>query len=370
MPEETTLDEPGLADEPGTPPTTPPARRRRVGWGLRVVLLLVVAGLVALGLAGMWLRSKLDPSGPPGAAVRVEIPQGSTTAEIATLLADAGVVPDARVFRVWVRFRGPDGFQAGSYELRRNSSVGEALDDLAAGPSLPPATNLTIPEGLTIPEIAERVGKVEHLDPAAFLVAAQSGQVRSTYLPAGSTNLEGFLFPETYRIQEDEDEREVLERMVTTFEQVAGAVGLAQAPQRVGVSPYEAVIVASLIEAEAKSDVDRAKIARVIYNRLRARMPLGIDAAFYYELGPERKGTSLRQSDLQRDTPYNTRTRVGLIPTPIMAPSQASLAAALAPEEGPWLYYVLKDATTHAFSESYQEFLRNKAAAQRAGLIP
>jgi UPF0755 protein len=128
--------------------------------------------------------------------------------------------------------------------------------------------------------------------------------------------------------------------------------------------------VASLIEAEAKSDADRPKIARVIYNRIAARMPLGIDAAFYYALPLDRRGTSLRQSDLDRDGPYNTRLRVGLVPTPIMAPGRASLAAALAPEPGPWLYYVLKDKTTHAFSASYDEFLRNKAAAEKAGLIP
>jgi UPF0755 protein len=158
--------------------------------------------------------------------------------------------------------------------------------------------------------------------------------------------------------------------MVSTFEQVAGSVGYDQAEQLTGYSAYEVVIVASLVEAEAKSDEDRSKIARVIYNRLRIGMTLGIDGAFYYTLPLERRGTSLRQSDLDRDTPYNTRLHAGLVPTPIAAPGRASLEAALRPADGPWLYYVLQDARTHAFSTDYQQFLRDKAAAEDKGLIP
>ncbi|MGE0796048.1 MAG: endolytic transglycosylase MltG, partial [Acidimicrobiia bacterium] len=250
-------------------------RRRRRGRALRFAALGLALAVLLVASGGLWVRSQLDPSGPPGAAVRVEIPEGSSTARIAELLADAGVVADARVFRFYLRFRGADGFQAGSYELRRRSSVSQALEGLNGGPSLPPAFNLTVPEGLTVAEVAERVGRVEHLDPATFLAAATDGSVRSVFEPEGSANLEGLLFPETYRIDDDEDERAVLERMVATFEQVAGEVGLADAPRRVGVSPYEAVIVASLVEAEAKSDVVRPKSARGFYNRLARKMPLG-----------------------------------------------------------------------------------------------
>jgi UPF0755 protein len=359
-----------LAPDAGaeTAPAPPPQKQAR--WGLRVLLAILVVLVVALASGGLWLKGKLDPSGPPGEAVAVEVIRGSSTSDIAEQLADAGVVTDARLFRLYLRYRNAQGFQAGQYELQRNSSMGEALDVLLAGPALAPATNVTIPEGLTVAEIAERVRPVLHLDPQRFVDVAQSGIIRSKYQPEGSTTLEGLLFPETYRVGTGEDEAVVVQRMIEQFEETADGLGFADAAQRVGVSPYEAIIVASLIEAEAKSDEDRGKIARVIYNRLAEGMPLGIDATFYYELGPDRKGTALRRSELDRDGPYNTRLRKGLVPTPIMAPGRESLAAALDPDDGPWLYYVLKDDTTHAFTDDYDQFLRDKAAAQANGLIP
>jgi UPF0755 protein len=345
-----------------------PPRRRRPG--LRILAVVAAVVIVALAVGTFWVRAKLDPSGPPGAIVRVEIPAGSSTGAIATKLADAGVVTDARIFRLYLRFRGANGFEAGSYSLNLNSSMSQALDALSAGPSLPPATNLTVPEGLTLAQLADRITKVGRLQASVFLAAAGDGSVRSAYEPAGSNNLEGLVFPDTYRIDQDQDERSVLQQMVSTFDSVAGQLHLGDAQKLVGVTPYQAVIVASLIESEAKSDADRPKIARVIYNRLAAKMPLGIDSAFYYALPADRRGTSLRQSDLDKDGPYNTRLRVGLVPTPIMAPGRASLEAALAPADGTWLYYVLKDPTTHAFSTTYSQFLKDKAAAEAAGLIP
>jgi peptidoglycan lytic transglycosylase G len=98
-------------------------------------------------------------------------------------------------------------------------------------------------------------------------------------------------------------------------------------------------------------------------------MPLGIDSAFYYALPLDRRGTLLRQSDLDRDTPYNTRLHAGLTPTPIDMPGKPSLEAALHPADGNWLYYVLQDSTTHAFTNDYQEFLRLQAAAKQKGLL-
>jgi len=335
------------------------------------VLVGVVGVLALLFVAGgLWLRGKVDPSGPAGSAVRVDIALGTSTSEIADLLADEGVVSDGNVFRLYLRLKGGGPFKAGVYDLNRSMAMGQAVDALERGPLLPPAASLTIPEGLTLDQISVRVGSVGHLDANVFLELAKGGTIRSRYQPPGSTSLEGLLFPETYRIDEDEDEAAVLRRLVTTFEEVADGVGVGEAQTRVGVTPYQAVIVASLVEAEAKADDDRDKIARVIYNRLAKGMPLGIDAAFYYVLPPERRGSALRRSDLDRDGPYNTRLRAGLVPTPIMAPSKASLNAALHPAPGPWLYYVLKDKTTHAFTDDYNQFLRDKRAAEEQGLIP
>jgi UPF0755 protein len=156
--------------------------------------------------------------------------------------------------------------------------------------------------------------------------------------------------------------------MITMSERVARELGYDDAQARTGRSAYEVLVIASLIEAEAKVDEDRAKISRVIYNRLDASMSLGIDATVYYALG--RRGGPLTESDLAVDSPYNTRKVVGIPPTPIALPGRASLEAAINPEPGPWLYYVLADASgVHAFSEGYEEFLDNVAAAREKGLL-
>jgi UPF0755 protein len=286
------------------------------------------------------------------------------------LLAEKDVITSARIFRLYLRVKGGGPFQAGLYRLRARSSMGDVLQVMEGGPALPPATNLTIPEGLVLEQVAKRVDKLPNLSEGAFLAAIAGGQVRSRYQPAGQSSLEGLLFPDTYRIEEREDEVAVLRRMVSTLDDVAASLGYDQAKARTGYAAYEVLTVASLIEAEAKDDSDRAKIARVIYNRLAERMPLGIDATFYFVLPLERRGTSLRRSDLDRAGPYNTRQNAGLIPTPIALPGRASLEAALSPEDGDWLFYVLKDHRTHAFSTDYNQFLRDKRAAQEKGLIP
>jgi UPF0755 protein len=182
-------------------------------------------------------------------------------------------------------------------------------------------------------------------------------------LPPEVDNLEGLLFPSTYQIVRKDSEADVARRLVDqTVEETVELDFEAKAAAR-GVTPYEAVIVASMIEAEAKAPGDRGKIARVIYNRLDEGMRLGIDATVLYALG-EHKNV-LTNADLAVDSPYNTRKVAGLPPTPIGAPGAGSLEAAVNPAEGDWLYYVVSDcAGHHAFSESYDEFLQNKAKYQ------
>jgi UPF0755 protein len=358
------FDQDAPASETGGPP---PEQRRAARW-LVVLSVVAVLGLIVVAAAAVYVRGKMDPSGPPGEEVTFVIERGATATEVAEQLEAEGIITDATLFRVWLRVKGGASFAAGTYTLQRRSSFGEALDALAAGPALPPAEYVTIPEGLTIRQLVDRLERSERFEAATFAALIEGGELRSRYQPEGKP-LEGLLYPDTYRIEERDDEVSLLERMVGVFEQVADSLGYEDAQNRVGVSPYEAIIVASLIEKEAKDDVDRGKIARVIYNRLEIGMTLGIDATFYYAL-PEREGQGLRRSDLEIDSPYNTRTNAGLVPTPIAMPGRASLEAALNPEPGDWLYYVLQDERTHAFSVSYDEFLRNRRYAQENGLIP
>jgi UPF0755 protein len=342
----------------------PPDRRRR--WPIFVALLVVV-GVLAAGLGAIWIQRKLDPPGDPGRRVSVVVPRGATTADVAELLAADDVITDARIFRYYLRVRGGGPFQAGTYVLRRDSSMGDARAALREGPRLD-FTDVTVQEGKWASDVAEILADVPGLDASAFTAELGSGVVRSLYQPQDVSNMEGLLFPDTYRVDQNEDEQAVLARMVTKLDEVATELGYAAAAARVGRQPYEVLIVASLVEAEAKVDDDRAKIARVIYNRLQQGMTLGIDATVYYAL--QRKGGPLTRTDLAVDSPYNTRVNPGLPPTPIGLPGRASLEAAINPEPGPWLYYVLSDEEGHhAFSESYEEFQRNVAEAREKGLL-
>ena len=335
-----------------------------------MVGVLAVVALLVLGSGAYYVKTKVDPAGAPGKVVNVDIPKGTSTAGVATRLERDHVISSARIFKLYLKVKGGGPFEAGLYKLHERSSMGAVVTAMEAGPALPPAVNVTIPEGLVLQQVATRIAKVKRFDPERFLAAVQSGDVRSKYQPAGQLSLEGLLFPDTYRVEDKETEQDLLVRMVTTFDQVAGGLGYEQAQQKVGYSAYQAIIVASLVESEAKDDADRAKIARVIYNRLQKKIPLGIDATFYFALPLDRRGTGLRQSDLDRPGPYNTRLNVGLVPTPIALPGRASLEAALNPAPGPWLYYVLKDKRTHTFTDDYNQFLRDKKAAQQQGLIP
>ena len=373
--DEDTADPEADAPAGGAPRRRRPRRRRpdrRRRWPIVVALVLLVAVLAA-GLAAVWVQRQVDPPGGPGERVSVTVEQGATTADVADLLADQGVVTDARIFRYYLRVRGGGPFQAGTYRLRENSSMGDVRAALDEGPRLA-FTDVTVPEGRWVSDVDEIVAEVPGFDGAAFTAAVESGVVRSLYqplaVPAGTINpLEGLLFPDTYRVDENEDEQAVLARMVSTLDTVATELGYAEAAARVGREPYEVLIIASLIEAEAKVDADRGKISQVIYNRLEQDIRLGIDATVYYAL--QRKGGSLTRTDLAVESPYNTRANFGLPPTPIGLPGRASLEAAINPEPGPWIYYVLADeAGNHAFSETDAQFQRDVAAARRNGLIP
>ncbi len=337
-------------------------RRRTVLVAGVLVVLLTAAGGVA------WYQRQVDPAGS-GRQVNVELPEGSSTQRIAAILDDQGVVSSARLFRAYAQAKGAGPFQAGSYSLPRKGSFDEVIAALEKGPEVT-TDRLTIPEGLTLGQIAERVGKMPGRSAERFLEVAGSGQVRSRYQPEGSTNLEGLLLPETYSIEREDDERAVLERMVTAFDDAATRAGVDDVAQGGLVSPYQAIIVASFVEEEAAVPEDRGMIARVIYNRLQRGMPLQIDATVIYAMGrPGEEGVRVLNKDLEVDSPYNTYRRKGLPPTPIASPGRAALEAAVDPPDGPWLYYVVVEANgKHAFATSLAEHNQNIALAKSRGL--
>jgi UPF0755 protein len=349
-------------------------RRRRRPWRrvlLVAVLVIIVGGLVAGLLGWNYVQERVDPPGDPGEEVVVVVPDGSTTSDIGSLLEEEGIIADATVWRYYIRFRGGGPFQAGEYVLRENSSMPDAIETLSAGPAPPPFMQWTVPEGLTLPEITDAI-----VDDAPTLSADTlneligSGQLRSRHQPPEVSSLEGYLFPETYRLDRGSDEVATLQAMLDQFDRTADELSLGTAAAGVGLTPYQVVTVASLIQEEARIPEDAPRIARVIYNRIAQGMPLQIDATTCYILGE--RPCELTESDLAIDSPYNTRVNAGLPPTPIAAPGRAALEAALAPEPGPWLFYVLDPEAEieggHFFTADYNEFLQKKDECEAAGL--
>ncbi len=308
---------------------------RRILWVVGGIVLFF-ALLFAIG--GWWVMKQVNPSGT-GEAISVTVPPGSTTAQIANLLERDGVITNATVFQYYVKWQDAGPFEAGIYDqLHKRSSMNDVVHRLEAGPLPPKYTELVIPEGMWLKDISAKILQTFPQMNAQELDVALS-TVRSKYQPEDSTNLEGLLFPATYRVEEGDelDEQKLVRQMTEKFDATADEVNLSDTSTASAVagrqlSPYEVVIVASMIEKEAKVPEERAMIAQVIYNRLDQGMNLGIDATVLYAIGEQKE--QLTQSDLRVDSPYNTRRYPGLPPTPIASPGRDSLEAALHPADG------------------------------------
>ena len=334
-----------------------------------VVGLMVVVVLFAGGMA-YWVNRQMDPPGGPGEVRSVEIPQGATSDEIGKLLAEDGVISSDFVWGWYLRINGGGPFEAGEYELAANSAIGEVIDLLDAGPRPIQDRSFTMPEGLTVPETLARLASPEDglgFDQAVMQQVLDSGEIVSAVLGPDIPSQEGILLPETYRVTATADAKTVLQQMVAQLDTAFTELNVASAQERFNLSPYEILVVASLIEEETKVPEERPMVARVIYNRLRQGIPLGIDATSRYEA--ELAGRSRDDIDFTSDSPYNTRKVQGLPPTPIAAPGRASIDAAINPADGPWIYYVLEDAEGHHFfTESSTEFINAKQRCADLGL--
>jgi UPF0755 protein len=364
--------EPGVGDTAPAPPEStaaigdggPPPRRtarrservRRRRRNLAVVAVLAVLILPFLVLAG-WFVWELHPPGGAGAAVTVEIQPGWGTKEAGDALQQHGVIGSSLVFQIWSKVSGGGTFQAGSYTLHEGMGARDALDVLHRGPVAGAVNHFTLalPPGLRLEQIADRVGGVKGHDRAAFLALAQSGQVRSKY-QGSQVSVEGFTWPDTYFVSPHETDLEILQTIVAAFDHHGDAVGLASAAS-VGLTPQQAVVVASLVQAEAGSAADAPKVAAVIENRLRQGTPLQIDATLCYSKGGCPPSPS--NADKAIDSPYNTYLVHGLPPTPIMTVTEQSLTAALHPANVPYLFYVTgKDGVTY-FATTLAEHEQN-----------
>ena len=344
-------------------------------WGI-VLVLVLFSLLVGYRLFLDWVSDQMTPVGLPGADVEFVIVEGWTTNDVVAALGDVGVIDNPAMFRQWLRCPkairwlidcdpGIDySFQAGDYVLREHLSFPVAVSVLDLGPLPEEVIRVTVPEGLTIEQmIARLVRDMPLFEEEELRAALISDRLAWEYYPTDLPFrlLEGLLFPDTYQLDEATvgDELGLLLRMHRQFLKVVADLDLVERAASLGLTPYEAVVVASLIEEEALLDVDRVRISRVIQNRLAAGWRLGIDASTRYAVG-KTAGEPLDEVDLDTVSLWNTRVIVGLPPTPIAAPGRASLEAAVAPEPGPWLYYVRTDEGgimgAHTFAVTAAEF--------------
>jgi UPF0755 protein len=343
----------------------PPSRHRST-WGKRI------AGLVAIALAvGMVALSVFLVRGPDettdfaGAGtgeVTVVISAGDTLTEIGQKLQEAGVVLSASSFvnAAVVDERGAS-IGPGRYTMRQQMSSLEALE-LMLDPASRADSRLVLPEGLRIEQTVDIAARTTSLPKSDFQKVLRDP--KELDLPEFAKNRpEGFLFPATYDLTGEETAKSVLRTLVKRFKQASADVSLEERAAEVGLTPYEVLIVASLVQAEVAPG-DFAKAARVIYNRLEQNMPLQLDSTVSYALGIT--DIQLNEQQLKTSSPYNTYVRRGLPPRPINSPGEAALEAALNPAKGKWLYFVSVDPRTDEtkFAKDYDRFLELKREFQ------
>lgn len=325
--------------------TSLPARFRGIS-----ALLLAVA-LTAIGVRTYLQSDPAQFSGLGAGTPRtVYIKPKTGVQEIAQTLWEAGVIRNRWSFLALAYLQGsPTRLKAGEYEFTHGMSLREILQKLEAGRVV--THQVTIPEGFTARDIARLLAGEKLVDADRFMALVTDSQFVGALGVRGET-LEGYLFPDTYRLTRGMGEAEILRTMVTRFRQAVPKDLGAQA-RRLGLDAHSVVTLASLIEKEATLDSERPLVAAVFYNRLRRNMPLQSDPTAVYGVPrPRRRITSL---DLKRKTRYNTYLKAGLPPGPIANPGVASLQAALNPARVSYLYFVAKNDGSHFFSRTLEQ---------------
>jgi UPF0755 protein len=349
-----------------SPPTYPEPFRRRRRVALLVVILLVTGVVYGGQLLVRSVFGVADYSGSGKGSVVVQIESGDSAKDIGATLVSDGVVKSVKAFtRAAKADSRSRGLQPGYYQLRLRMSGRSALL-LLLDPASRVRGRVTLPEGIPLSTVVARLVKYTELSRADVVAALQNPAVLG--LPSWADNRpEGFLFPATYDVDPGTGAVDALQLMTEKFGEISAGLDLEARARRLGLSAYDVVIVASIVEAETPLDADRAKVARVVLNRLAKGMPLQLDSTVNYVRAEKRARLSLK--DIEVESPYNTYQHTGLPPTPIDSPGEKALEAALSPAAGDWIYFITIDKAGHSlFTSDYQEFLRAKAKAQRDGV--
>jgi UPF0755 protein len=333
--------------------------RRRLLTG---TLLLAAFVGVALAFASFFLPRSSTPR-----RVTVTIPPRAHLDRIASILQEREVIRSRHAFELMARILGEGkNLKAGEYELSPSLGLIEVIDRLTRGDAT--AVWFTIPEGLTIDQVAETLARSKMGEERRFqeLVRYPPGDIRPPVDGAGRT-LEGYLLPETYKLKKGASEKAIIRAMIAAFETkvlegLAGDIRQSRLPLR------QVIVLASLIEREARVPQDRPLISAVLHNRLKQKMRLQVDATVLYALGKHKD--QVLYEDLKTDSPYNTYQNAGLPPGPICSPGLSSIQAALKPARTDDLFYVAKPDGSHIFSKTFaehQQAIRRARAMSRSG---
>ena len=350
-----------------------PGGRRPRRWASRILVVgaffVCIALVAAVANKGVhWVRSRSSTTttqAAQGPTVRVVIDPGMTTTQIGQLLQEQKIIDSSSAFVDLVKSRGSESkLRPGIYQFSSGLELLQVVDALEQGRGST-TFKLTIPEGMAASQVGALLTKDGKIQGGSYVTL--SGQPSKFVIPKvgdtapKATTLEGLLFPSTYYLIQGDGATELIGAQLAAFQTQTASLPWSKATA-LGLTPYQVVIVASLIEKEASVADERAKVAAVIYNRLKQNMALGIDATVRYAV--DKWTGALTSEDLKVDSPYNTRTVKGLPPTPIANPGVAALRAALEPAAVDYLYYVLSDTQGHHFfTASYEEFLQAKKNA-------
>ena len=321
-------------------------RGERGGIGtVSAVLALVVVAVAGSGGVLLYARSQLDALSPVhDQPIAIEVDPGESLTSLAGDLDRHNLIKSSLWFTIYARYRGlDDKLHTGEYLIDDGMGASAIVAKFLGAPDLP-ARQLVLTEGMTAVQMAAVVGRGGFgVTAAQYLEEARNGTFAEPFLvgrPAGAS-LEGFLFPDTYAIPAHATAHSIIQMQLDTFA-AKGLTALQGSTQR--LSTYQLVVLASIVEREARDPPDRPLVAGVLSNRLAAGMLLQVDATVLY--GIDVVGRSPTAAELQRDTPYNTYLHAGLPPTPIANPGRAALAAAAFPAQTPYLFYV-SDACGH-----------------------
>lgn len=317
-------------------------------------MVFIATGCILLILTGYFIYESWLRGGGGGQTVTVTIPGGSTFDQVLDSLQAADLIGNRTAFKVLAKASGSDGkIKPGTYKFTAGISNSELLKALVDGHSTA-RTKITFPEGITIRRIAQIAAAGLGCDSAAFIHAA-TDTVLLRSLGIQARTAEGYLMPDTYFLTWGEKPETIIRRMVELHDRFWAEQNAAAKAAALKLTPYQLLILASLVEGEARAEGDRPIVAGVYLNRLRRGMKLQADPTIQYVLpdGPRR----LLYADLRRDTPYNSYMYPGLPPTPINNPGRASILAAMNPASHDYLYFVARadGSGRHTFSRTGSE---------------